>query len=327
MRDVLNRVAGIGEGAAQAEPVQLLQRVFKEQFEETYGQVPAQRPSTVSGSVHNPHDPEAWWSTKGTLGKDGWVGYKVQVCETAPDEPRPAGEPTEAVITAMVSNLFSPHKPPRSLFPRRLSLRTPVTSMPPRWCRQIRRVMNSAARSVPLRTVALALVQIHLSWISPTGGQSAQTGRRAASATALPRAVEGTSITTSPGHRPIVRPVHWLRNASPRENSNRAAPCRLARNICGFKRVGSCVELQSTGAVCAGAAALKARTANSSAGMASDAAATGAARRPMFRCSSPARPATCAVGPPACAGWRATTANVHNRRQIVWKPMACDGQT
>ena len=32
----------------------------------------------------------------------GWV-TKVQVCETAPDEPRPCGEPTEAVITAMVT--------------------------------------------------------------------------------------------------------------------------------------------------------------------------------------------------------------------------------
>ena len=103
MRDVLNRVAGIGEGAAQAEPVLLLQRVFKEQFVETNGEAPAQRPSTVSGSVHNPHDPEAWWSTKGTLGKAGWVGYKVQVCETAPDEPRPCGEPTEAVIMAIVT--------------------------------------------------------------------------------------------------------------------------------------------------------------------------------------------------------------------------------
>ncbi len=103
MRDVLNRVADIGEGAAQADPVQLLRRVFTEQFEGANGRVPAQRPSTVSGSVHNPHDPEAWWSTKGTLGKDGWVGYKVQVCETAPEEPRPSGEPTEAVITAIVT--------------------------------------------------------------------------------------------------------------------------------------------------------------------------------------------------------------------------------
>jgi hypothetical protein len=31
------------------------------------------------------------------------VGYKVQVCETAPEEPRPCGEPTEAIITAIVT--------------------------------------------------------------------------------------------------------------------------------------------------------------------------------------------------------------------------------
>ncbi|MDA1043790.1 MAG: hypothetical protein O3C57_01060 [Verrucomicrobia bacterium] len=43
------------------------------------------------------------WSTKGSLGKAGWVGYKTQVCETAPEEPRAPGEPTQAVITAIVT--------------------------------------------------------------------------------------------------------------------------------------------------------------------------------------------------------------------------------
>jgi len=103
MRDVLNRAKKLGAGAAEADPVRLLQRVFEEQFTQTIGAAPEQRPFTPSGSVHNPHDPEAWWSTKGTLGKAGWVGYKVQVCETAPDEPRPNGEPTEAIITAIVT--------------------------------------------------------------------------------------------------------------------------------------------------------------------------------------------------------------------------------
>jgi hypothetical protein len=35
--------------------------------------------------VVNPHDPEAQWSTKRTLGKDGWHGYKAQVCESVED--------------------------------------------------------------------------------------------------------------------------------------------------------------------------------------------------------------------------------------------------
>jgi len=55
-----------------------------------------------SGAVHNPHDPEAEWSTKGTLGKAGWVGSKLQICETAPESARLPGEPTEAVITAVL---------------------------------------------------------------------------------------------------------------------------------------------------------------------------------------------------------------------------------
>jgi transposase len=53
--------------------------------------------------VHNPHDPEAQWSTKKGLGKAGWVGAKIQFCETAPEKKRDKGEPTQAVITAVVT--------------------------------------------------------------------------------------------------------------------------------------------------------------------------------------------------------------------------------
>jgi hypothetical protein len=103
LRAVLERVGGLGAGVAQAEPVRLLQRVFTEQFEEPAGQAPAQRLATPAGAVHNPHDPEAQWCTKRALGKAGWVGYKVQICETAAAAPRAKREPTDAIITAVVT--------------------------------------------------------------------------------------------------------------------------------------------------------------------------------------------------------------------------------
>ena len=103
IRAVLARVAELGGGAAQADPIRLLQRVFSEQFQETADQSLTQRPSAPAGAVQNPHDPEAQWCTKKSLGKEGWVGYKVQLCETAAESPRAKREPTEAVITAVVT--------------------------------------------------------------------------------------------------------------------------------------------------------------------------------------------------------------------------------
>ena len=96
-------VQALGAPVVSAEPVALLQRVFDEQFELTEAETPHQRRATPSGAVHNPHDPEAAWSTKGTLGTAGWIGYKLQVCETAPDSPRQPGELTLAVITAALT--------------------------------------------------------------------------------------------------------------------------------------------------------------------------------------------------------------------------------
>jgi len=103
-RDILSRTQPLGKMVVESEPVALLQRVFNEQFETTEADVPMlqQRHAAPAGAVHNPHDPSATWSTKGTLGKAGWVGGKAQVCETAPESIRQAGEPTEAVITAIL---------------------------------------------------------------------------------------------------------------------------------------------------------------------------------------------------------------------------------
>jgi len=102
-RDVLAKVQALGAPVVNAEPVALLQRVFDEQFELTEAEAPAQQQVTPAGAVHNPHDPDAAWSTKGSLGKAGWIGYKLQVCETAPESPRQPGEPTLAVITAILT--------------------------------------------------------------------------------------------------------------------------------------------------------------------------------------------------------------------------------
>ena len=101
MRDVLAKADALGEAVAVAEPVALLRRVFGEQFELRDG-APAQRRASEAGAAVNPHDPEAQWSTKKTLGKAGWRGYKAQVCESVEDATCAKGEPTKAVVTAVL---------------------------------------------------------------------------------------------------------------------------------------------------------------------------------------------------------------------------------
>lgn len=84
--------------------VKLLQRVFDEQYRVSDEGV-ERRPKEESGTVKNPHDPDAQWSTKDKNGKNGWVGYKAQVVETVPDqhEPKPKGQPTEQFITEVTT--------------------------------------------------------------------------------------------------------------------------------------------------------------------------------------------------------------------------------
>jgi len=100
-RDVLAKADALGEAVSAASPVALLRRVFGEQFEIRDG-APAQKRAADAGAVVNPHDPEAQWSTKNTLGKDGWHGYKAQVCESVEDAACAKGEPTKAVVTAIL---------------------------------------------------------------------------------------------------------------------------------------------------------------------------------------------------------------------------------
>lgn len=100
IRSVLNKVAALGEIVCSAAPVALLQRVFNEQFEESGASV-SQKHGADAGAVVNPYDPEAQWSTKKTIDKAGWKGYKGQVCETVVDGKCVKGEPTRSVITAI----------------------------------------------------------------------------------------------------------------------------------------------------------------------------------------------------------------------------------
>ena len=100
-RDVLAKAGALGEAVSGAAPVALLRRVFGEQFEFRDGAV-AQRRASQAGGVINPHDPEAQWCTKKTLGKDGWHGYKAQVCESVEDAACAKGEPTKSVVTAIL---------------------------------------------------------------------------------------------------------------------------------------------------------------------------------------------------------------------------------
>jgi hypothetical protein len=87
------------------EKTRLLQRVFGEQFEVT-PTGPAVRKQEDSGTVQNPHDPQAQWATKDQNKTKTWVGYKVQIAETVAEEQtsskRP-GEPTSQFLTEVTT--------------------------------------------------------------------------------------------------------------------------------------------------------------------------------------------------------------------------------
>lgn len=81
----------------------LLQRVFLENYAlDPAGQARKTR-AQPTGAVHNPHEPEAQWSSKSTTKDKTWVGYKVQVAETVQEQPRQAGEPTANFLTSIAT--------------------------------------------------------------------------------------------------------------------------------------------------------------------------------------------------------------------------------
>lgn len=81
----------------------LLQRVFLENYTVAASSEVDKTRAQPTGAVHNPHEPEAQWSSKSTTRDKSWVGYKAQVAETVQDQPRAAGEPTANFLTAIVT--------------------------------------------------------------------------------------------------------------------------------------------------------------------------------------------------------------------------------
>ena len=103
IHEVLLWMESLGKEAPKSEALQLLRRVFEENFERAQGDTIEKRRAQPPGAVCNPHDPQAQWSSKDTARRKEWVGYKAQVAETVEEKPRKKGEPTKAVITAIVT--------------------------------------------------------------------------------------------------------------------------------------------------------------------------------------------------------------------------------
>jgi transposase len=102
-RELLRWTQSREDVKAAEKSLELLRRVVVENFEETDSGPVAQRRAQPAGAVHNPHDPQAQWSTKKTTRQKEWVGYKLQVAETVEEPCRAPGEPTRSVITALVT--------------------------------------------------------------------------------------------------------------------------------------------------------------------------------------------------------------------------------
>jgi transposase len=102
-KDLLSWIKGLAESIQRGNAIQLLQRVFNENFEISDCGAVEKRRAQPTGAVHNPHNPEAQWSTKSTTKDKEWVGHKVQVAETVEENPKQKGEPTRGVITAIVT--------------------------------------------------------------------------------------------------------------------------------------------------------------------------------------------------------------------------------
>ncbi len=103
-RLLLGWIDTLAEPVKTLKAVELVRRVYEENFRENDDQVEQTR-CQPPGAVHNPHDPDAQWSAKGSIpGKTKeWVGYKTQVAETLPSGEPGRKEPTDAVITAIVA--------------------------------------------------------------------------------------------------------------------------------------------------------------------------------------------------------------------------------
>lgn len=109
MRVILDWVDAQPEWVRRNGKLALLRKVFDQNFEVGADGAPRQTRAQPSGSVQNPHEPEAQWCTKSTMKGKDWTGYKAQAVETVQDEPRPKGEPTANFITGMVTQPATEH--------------------------------------------------------------------------------------------------------------------------------------------------------------------------------------------------------------------------
>src|SRR6202795_1230902 len=85
-RRLLQWLAPMAPELGYGQPVEVLREVFRQQYVVKSAAVQAVK-EHAPGIVCNPHDPDAQWSAKGQ-GKEqkSWVGYKVQVAESLPEE-------------------------------------------------------------------------------------------------------------------------------------------------------------------------------------------------------------------------------------------------
>jgi len=95
---VLTWIMSLAVAVQVHERVTQLAQVFDEYFERV-DQAWRGRRQHLSGGVVNPHEPEAQWRRKGP--DKTWIGYQVQVAETAAEQPVPPGEPTRQFVTAV----------------------------------------------------------------------------------------------------------------------------------------------------------------------------------------------------------------------------------
>ena len=101
LKDLLEWIDNHDPKLGEIESIQLMRRVFEEQFEVVQGAVQSRR-TRPSRAVQNPHDPDAHYADKGTK---QWIGYKVHVMESVdPKEPaKIKAEPGEHFITEILT--------------------------------------------------------------------------------------------------------------------------------------------------------------------------------------------------------------------------------
>jgi hypothetical protein len=92
----------------EGKQVALLREVFAQQYVVEAAEKVEAVKVHATGVVQNPHDPEAEWSAKGRgKHKKEWVGYKVQIAETVPQQEGQIGFIT-SVVTQRASQSDDP---------------------------------------------------------------------------------------------------------------------------------------------------------------------------------------------------------------------------